>query len=354
LPNASANSFVANAISLWTSVPTAALGAASGGQLAEDVNGSNVTVNSDGTISIPFDIQPSATGTPIGVVYDSDGAVTNALLGSGAGDSSQCFSNAEFGGNDNYGSLAIYQHALVVINGQCAQQSSQLVDLEYRLVRVLGTVLGLGWSQVNLNVITGQADGVTPVAGATVGWSATNSLQLSACSNSSSCPATTDQYGETSTWLIPAVAGTANITATLDPGVYSALKSASATLNANESGSDIGVLTPSLWIAQGAILSVPLTVRVVSNGTPQNTVTVNFTNYGSGTLNAANAQTNASGYATVTLSLTQFTTMFRVVACVTNTPTCQAFVGTPVAAYALQLCPSRAGDRSQPGRPSNR
>lgn len=145
-----------NAVSLWTSIPTAALGAASGGQLAEDVNGSNVTVNSDGTISIPFDIQPSATGTPIGVVYDSDGAVTNALLGSGAGDSSQCFSNAAFGGNDNYGSLAIYQHALVVINGQCAQQSSQLVDLEYRLVRVLGTLLGLGWSQVNLNVITGQ------------------------------------------------------------------------------------------------------------------------------------------------------------------------------------------------------
>src|SRR5271166_3134174 len=45
LPNASANAFVANAFSLWTAVPTAALGATSGGQLAEDVNGSNVTVN---------------------------------------------------------------------------------------------------------------------------------------------------------------------------------------------------------------------------------------------------------------------------------------------------------------------
>ena len=129
---------------------------ARGGQLAEDVNGSNVTVNADGTISIPLDIQSSATGTPIGVVYDSEGAVTNALLGRGAGNSSQCFSNAAFGGADNYGTLASYQHALVVINGQYAQQSSQLVDLEYRLVRVLGTVLGLGWSQVNPNVITGK------------------------------------------------------------------------------------------------------------------------------------------------------------------------------------------------------
>ncbi len=804
LPNASANTFVANAFSVWTSVPTVALNATSGGQLAEDVNGSNVTVNSDGTISMPADIQSAATGTPVGVVYDSDGTVTDALLGAGAGDSSHCFSNAAFGGNDNYGSLATYQHALVVINGQCAQQSSQLVDFEYRLVRVLGTVMGLGWSQLNPNVITGsppatlddyagfpvmhyidpascspiarcypnpyqltvddaaaisrlypvtaqnraafpgkhifatstarihgsvwftdrfgtrtqpmqgvnvvarwidpttgqpsrryaassvsgflfsgnegnpitgfddelgesydewgstspsvegffdlaglqapiggssqyqltvepldpiwsagvgpyapylvapsgsaqpvvlttspgqdvqqdilmqvtaqpvaqwassqswsspapipttgdwggalsgygdvayfliraqanrtlsvavkaldelgnaseakvqpvigmwaassspgspppsftpssfnsmtfgltrldaqvstsanflvgiadlrgdgrpdyhydarvlyaesvspprvseaggavtiqgtgfsqgltatvgtataaplaisagaailavpsqgdglqsititdpatggsttminaltvgaaasdnivllsggvnpwtpvgtqatnavtvrvlQADGVTPVAGATIGWSATNSVQLSVCSGSSACTVTTDQYGEAATSLTPASAGTANITATLAPGVYSPSKSVSATLNASESASDIGVLTPNLWIAQGATLSVPLTTRVVSNGTPQNNATVNFTSYGSGTLNAASAQTNASGYATVTLSLTQFATMFRVVACVTNSTTCQTFVGTPVAASALQLLP---------------
>ena len=42
LPNASANSFVTNAFSQWTSVSTAALSATSGGQLAEDVNGTNV------------------------------------------------------------------------------------------------------------------------------------------------------------------------------------------------------------------------------------------------------------------------------------------------------------------------
>ena len=154
LPNAAANSFVAGAFSQWTAVPTAAIAATSGGQLAEDANGTNVILNSDGTMSMPPDIQPTATGTPIGIVYDSDGAVTDALLGSGAGNSSQCFSNAVFGGNDNYGSFATYQHALIVINGQCAQQSTQLTDVEYRLVRVIGGVLGLGWSQVNPNVLT--------------------------------------------------------------------------------------------------------------------------------------------------------------------------------------------------------
>ncbi|HKT88070.1 MAG TPA: Ig-like domain-containing protein [Candidatus Sulfotelmatobacter sp.] len=156
LPNASANSFVASSFAVWTTVPTAAITAARGGQLAEDVNGTNVILNADGSISMPADIQPTATGTPVGVVYDADGSVTDALLGAGAGDSGECFYNAVFGGDDNFGSLATYQHALIVINGQCAQQSSQLTDVEYRLVRVIGNVLGLGWSQLNVNVQTGS------------------------------------------------------------------------------------------------------------------------------------------------------------------------------------------------------
>lgn len=143
LSNASANSFVAGAFSVWTSASTAALLANIGGSLGEDVNGTNVTVNADGSISMPADIQPSATGTPIGIVYDYDGAVTDALLGAGTGGSSQCVFNAVFGGTDNYGSYATYEHALIVINGQCVQQSSQLTDVESRLVRVIGSVLGV-------------------------------------------------------------------------------------------------------------------------------------------------------------------------------------------------------------------
>src|SRR5271155_5879415 len=154
LPNSTANAFVANAFSQWTSISTAALTATSAGQLAEDVNGSNIAVDSSGTVTAPADITPSATQDPVGIVYDYDGSVTDALLGAGAGDPSQCFWNAVYGGVDNFGTGANFLHALVVINGQCALQSSQLTDVEYRLVRVLGGVLGLGWSQMNLNVIT--------------------------------------------------------------------------------------------------------------------------------------------------------------------------------------------------------
>ncbi len=156
LPNTAANAFVANAFQQWSSVSTAAITVAASGQLAEDVSGSNIAVGSTGTVTAPADITPAATQTPIGIVYDYDGSVTDALLGAGAGGTSQCFWNAVYGGADNFNTSANFLHALVVINGQCALQPAQLTDVEYRLVRVLGSVLGLGWSQLNVNVSTGH------------------------------------------------------------------------------------------------------------------------------------------------------------------------------------------------------
>jgi len=178
LPNSAANAFVASAFAQWTSVSTAALTATNGGQLAEDVSGSNIAVDSNGTVIAPADITSAATQNPVAIVYDYDGSVTNALLGAGAGDPSQCFWNAVYGGVDNFGAGANFLHALVVINGQCALQSSQLTDVEYRLVRVLGNVLGLGWSQMNLNVISGNP---TPTSDDFVGFPVMHFVDLSSC-----------------------------------------------------------------------------------------------------------------------------------------------------------------------------
>ena len=153
LPEASADAFVADAFSRWTSISTAAVSAQRAGRLGEDVNGTNVS-SSGGVIRLPADILPSAVTLPVAIVYDADGAVTNALLGEGAGEASSCFNNAAYGGVDNFSADAHLLHALVVLNGVCAQTSQQLPDLRYRLVRVLGRVLGLDWSQMNVNVFT--------------------------------------------------------------------------------------------------------------------------------------------------------------------------------------------------------
>jgi hypothetical protein len=176
------------------------------------------------------------------------------------------------------------------------------------------------------------ADGITAVSGATVGWSATNNVRLSACSSASSCSAATDQNGNAATWLTPSAAGVATITATLAPGVYSPSKWVSATLNAIASSSDIGVLSPYLWISQGATVSLPLTARALSNGLPRNNAQVNFTVVaGSGTLSAASAQTDSNGNATVTLTVPQIASLVQVSACVApgNAP-CGTFYLNPV------------------------
>ena len=152
--NATANALVASSFAQWTTVTSAALNVTAAGELAENVNGNNIEVNSSGEVTAPADITPQATGTPVGIVYDYDGTVTDALLGAGAGDLSECFWNAVYGGVDNFGTSGNFLHALIVINGQCAIASSQLTDVQYRLVRVIGSVLGLGWSQMDLNVIT--------------------------------------------------------------------------------------------------------------------------------------------------------------------------------------------------------
>ncbi len=155
LPNAGADNFIASAFGMWTSIPTAALLATHSGQLAEDISGSNLAVV-NGVIASPADIAPTATGTPIGIVYDQDGSITDDLLGAGASNSIYCADNGAFGGIDNLGTNAEFLHALIILNGNCAQSSVQLPDLQYHLVRVIGRVLGLDWSQANLNVFTGS------------------------------------------------------------------------------------------------------------------------------------------------------------------------------------------------------
>ena len=66
------------------------------------MNGRNIETNGYGVVTAPGDIASSATSTPVGIVYDYDGTVTDALLGEGAGGSEDCFTNAVYGGPDNF------------------------------------------------------------------------------------------------------------------------------------------------------------------------------------------------------------------------------------------------------------
>jgi hypothetical protein len=78
---------------------------------------------------------------------------------------------------------------------------------------------------------------------------------------------------------------------------------------------------------------------VVDMGTPQSNVKVNFfVDQGSASLSSASAMTNSNGYASVTLTLTNFTASVQISACVAqgNSP-CQTVYGNAVAAAMLNL-----------------
>jgi hypothetical protein len=188
LAGSDADALVADAFSRWTATSTAAVSATLGGQLSEDVSGANVILNADRSITMPADIQPSAVTKPVAVVYDADGMVTDALIGSGA--STDCFTNAAFGGIDAFTTDGHFAHARVILNGKCAKTSASLPDLRYRLVRVLGQVFGLGWSQLNLNAITGSP---RPTTDDFAGLPVMHAADLPSCVPVSSCYPNADQ-----------------------------------------------------------------------------------------------------------------------------------------------------------------
>jgi len=146
LPSAQADQFVADAWAQWASVPLAGLTVTRSGQLDEDVTGADLATVAD--------IQ-STSSKAIAIVYDADGTVIDSLLGQGAGSATLCSTNSVLGQADGFTDDGHIAHALVVINGNCAATSSQLPVLHYQLVRVLGRVLGLDYSQLNENVVSG-------------------------------------------------------------------------------------------------------------------------------------------------------------------------------------------------------
>ncbi|MGC8549479.1 MAG: IPT/TIG domain-containing protein [Acidobacteriaceae bacterium] len=146
--NAQANAMVATAAAVWSAVNTAAVSITSGGSLAEDVNGTNVTNGASGLVE-PADIQSTDTSVPVAVVYDADGSVIDAIYGQGASDPKACPRNAVLTDVDNFSTTGNIVHAVMLVNGLCATTSTELENLQYEMVRGFGRVLGLDWSQAN-------------------------------------------------------------------------------------------------------------------------------------------------------------------------------------------------------------
>jgi hypothetical protein len=184
------------------------------------------------------------------------------------------------------------------------------------------------------------ADGTTPVNGATVVWTTTNGASLSVCGGASNCSAFSDEAGFASTQVTPTAIGTSSITAALAPASYSPPQSKQATMLGTASALDLGTVQPTRWIAMGATIDVPLTVRVLAMGEPQTNVGINFrVAKGAGGLSSGTGNTSNTGYASTTVHLANHSSDVQVTACVapSNAP-CRTFTlfATPPSLWRLE------------------
>jgi hypothetical protein len=207
-----------------------------------------------------------------------------------------------------------------------------------------------GEATAPFTVMVVAPDGVTPVAGASVKFSSSPPVAFSACSGGASCTVLTDQSGLASTRMMVLSANVMTLTASLAPASYPSPQQAQTTLLGTESQLDLSLLTPPIWVAQDATVTIPVTARVLSEGNPVSGKTVNYQLIqGGGTLNATSAQTNSNGVVSVNLQLSSANQASRVVVCVApNNSPCQTFNATLVATAALQLQPVAGGLQINP------
>lgn len=209
-----------------------------------------------------------------------------------------------------------------------------------KLISAGGSATPVGGT-VNLpfSVQVVAADGTTPVAGASVQFISSLPVEYSICSGAPSCTVLSNQSGIATTAVTVLSAGTTTLTAKLAPASYVNAQQVQSTILGVSSSLAISLPVPSVWVAQDASVSIPLRARILSNGNPVGTATLNYQiTQGNGTLSSASAQTDSAGYATSSLQLNSISTTTQASVCVApgNSP-CAVFRAFPVTLSALQL-----------------
>ncbi len=152
--HATADAIVAAAANVWN-VYGVNIELSYGGALNEHVSAANSYLSGNGPV-FPLDVtSANYAAKQIAVIYDSDGSVTDMLLGGGASNPAECLHNAVTESVDMIVPAGYIQHAILVLNGRCTGPApEQQLQMQYQLERAFGRVLGLAWSQTNDNVFT--------------------------------------------------------------------------------------------------------------------------------------------------------------------------------------------------------
>jgi hypothetical protein len=159
--NQQAKAMVDAAAALWSAVPTAGVTLTDRGALNEDVSGTNLVISGTnftvtneqisqlGVITQPADVTPAATSYPLGIIFDADGSVINALFGAGVSQQNSCENSGVWVWLDNINVDGTIAHGIIVLNGLCATNANLLDMMSFELERAFGRILGLDYAQIN-------------------------------------------------------------------------------------------------------------------------------------------------------------------------------------------------------------
>jgi hypothetical protein len=208
------------------------------------------------------------------------------------------------------------------------------------LLPVANPAIPVGGTTPNaLQFLVVQADGVTPVPGATVALRTTNGLTLAACGGTTACSVFSDQSGRVVTNAGVTAAGPGQVTAQLAPASYPNPSTAATTLVGTASTLDIALSNQVVAVEQGTSPNAPLIARVLNNGSPLAGIGVDFqVTTGHGVLQAFSVSTDSNGYATNSIKLTRVAADVQVAACVVpaNAP-CNTFTLNAVPVNVLLI-----------------